>query len=129
MVTNCDLKAEEIINQYANLWQVEEAFRVTKTDLKIRPVYHWKPERIKAHVLICFLAYSLGKNLKYRIKLKSKELMSEAVIRENLNKIQMSILRDIETNSRYAIPSRITNEGKKIYNSLNLQYSEIPFKL
>ena len=40
VITNaCELSNEEVINQYCNLWQVEEAFRVTKHDLKVRPVF------------------------------------------------------------------------------------------
>ena len=46
---------------YNNLWQVEESFRITKHDLKIRPIYHWSPKRVKAHLAISFTAYMLTK--------------------------------------------------------------------
>jgi len=55
VVTNAkDLSNQEILNQYNSLWQVEEAFRVTKHDLKVRPIYHFKPQRVKAHLAISF---------------------------------------------------------------------------
>ena len=45
VTNNTTLSNEELIHQYSNLWQVEESFRITKHDLKIRPIYHWKPSR------------------------------------------------------------------------------------
>jgi transposase len=50
------LKADEIIKQYHNLWKVEKAFRMSKSDLKERPIYHQHPSRIKSHLLICFVS-------------------------------------------------------------------------
>ena len=53
IITNArELSDEEVLNQYCNLWQVEEAFRVTKHDLKVRPIFHWKPRRVEAHIAI-----------------------------------------------------------------------------
>lgn len=49
-----DLPANEISRQYRNLWQVEKAFRMSKNDLKERPVYHQKQTRISSHLLLCF---------------------------------------------------------------------------
>ena len=50
------LPAQEVISQYHGLWQVEESFRITKHGLRIRPVYHWTPQRLKAHIAICYYA-------------------------------------------------------------------------
>jgi hypothetical protein len=50
--------AEETVSTYKSLSQVERAFRSMKTtDLKVRPIYHWKDDRIRAHVFLCMLAY------------------------------------------------------------------------
>jgi transposase len=62
-VTNSKLEAEKIIENYNQLWQIEKAFRVTKTDLKIRPVYHRLPRRIEAHICLNFVAYKVYKEL------------------------------------------------------------------
>ena len=50
--------AVEFIAKYRELWQIEDCFRTTKHDLKIRPMYHWKDRRIEAHLMICFMAFS-----------------------------------------------------------------------
>ncbi len=51
------LSKEEIIDNYNHLWKIEKAFRIAKTDLKIRPVYHQLQRRIEAHICIAFVAY------------------------------------------------------------------------
>jgi hypothetical protein len=50
-----DASDAEILGQYRELWKIEDAFRVTKTDLETRPVYVWTPKHVEAHFLICFL--------------------------------------------------------------------------
>ena len=57
-VLSAQLSAEQTVAAYKDLSQVEWAFRSLKTvDLQIRPIYHWKDERIRAHVFLCMLAY------------------------------------------------------------------------
>lgn len=53
------LSAEDVALGYKQLMEVERAFRTLKTTLELRPIYHRKDERIKAHVIICFLALVL----------------------------------------------------------------------
>lgn len=62
-VTNTKLKPQEIIANYGNLWQIEKAFRMSKTDLRIRPIYHRLRKRIEAHICISFTAYAVYKEL------------------------------------------------------------------
>lgn len=62
-VTNTNLKPEEIIENYKHLWQIEKAFRISKTDLKVRPIYHFRKRRIEAHICIAFVAYTIWKEL------------------------------------------------------------------
>lgn len=54
---------EELWQAYTQLTQVEEAFRIHKTELELRPVYHQTADRVRAHILVCFLAYVLWKTL------------------------------------------------------------------
>ena len=49
------LTVEEALSRYRDLWRVEEAFRVVKSTLKTRPIFHWVPHRIRSHLLICFI--------------------------------------------------------------------------
>ena len=51
-LTNTTLTKEAIIEHYSQLWQIEKTFRITKTDLSIRPVYHYKKSRIEAHICL-----------------------------------------------------------------------------
>ena len=54
---------EELWRTYVQLTDAEEAFRVHKSDLSIRPIWHQKADRTRAHILVCFLAYVLWKTL------------------------------------------------------------------
>jgi transposase len=67
-VTNTHLPRKEIIGQYSQLWQVEKAFRISKTDLRIRPIYHRLKNRIEAHICVCFAAYTIYKELERLLK-------------------------------------------------------------
>jgi len=62
-LTNSNLPSKIIIENYKNLWHIEKAFRISKTDLKIRPIYHRIRERIEAHICISFSAYTIYKEL------------------------------------------------------------------
>lgn len=61
--TNTSLPAQVVISNYSNLWQIEKAFRMSKSDLEIRPIYHFTKRRIEAHISISFVAYSIYKEL------------------------------------------------------------------
>jgi len=58
-----DWTAEELWKAYIQLTEAEAAFRITKSDLSIRPIWHQREERVQAHVLVCFLAYVVWKTL------------------------------------------------------------------
>lgn len=110
--TNSNLSGEEILNKYNDLWKVEDAFRITKHDLAVRLVFHWKPRRIKAHIAICFAVYSLVKNMQHQVRLQYKNL-SIKKIRQILIRVQTSILFDKQKRIRYGLPSKISKETTK----------------
>jgi transposase len=58
-----DWKAGDLWEAYIQLTQAEAAFRIQKNDLRIRPIWHQKEERVQAHILVCFLAFVLWKML------------------------------------------------------------------
>ncbi len=62
-LTNSKLPAATVLEHYQNLWQIEKAFRISKTDLQIRPIYHRLRHRIEAHICVCFTAYTIYKEL------------------------------------------------------------------
>jgi len=62
-LTNTQLETEKVVESYSHLWRIEKAFRISKTDLRIRPIYHYRKRRIEAHLCIAFVAYSIYKEL------------------------------------------------------------------
>lgn len=54
-ITNASLNPQEVIDQYRQLWQIEKVFRISKTDLKVCPIYHRKASRIETHLLIVYI--------------------------------------------------------------------------
>ena len=58
-----DSDAATLWKRYIQLTEAEWAFRITKDELEIRPVWHQKEDRVKAHILVCFLAYAMWKTL------------------------------------------------------------------
>jgi len=125
ITNNTTLSNEELIHQYTNLWQVEESFRITKHDLKIRPIYHWKPSRVKAHLAISFMAYALVRHLEYRVRLQYKKL-SPQKIRNILLSMQSSILYDTATNRKFSMPSKVSQDAKKIYKLMEVNVKTKP---
>lgn len=61
--TNSSLSPKNVIENYRHLWQIEKAFRISKTDLRVRPVHHYRRRRIEAHICVAFVAYTLYKEL------------------------------------------------------------------
>ena len=58
-----DWSPAELWRTYVQLYQAEAAFRIHKSELSIRPIWHQKAERVQAHILVCFLAFCLWKTL------------------------------------------------------------------
>lgn len=81
-MTNTNLSRNEVIGNYSQLWQVEKAFRISKTDLRIRPIYHRLKERIQAHICICFTAYAIYKELERLLKVNKIDLSAEKAIEQ-----------------------------------------------
>ncbi|HKB87283.1 MAG TPA: IS1634 family transposase [Ignavibacteriaceae bacterium] len=73
-IAESDLSNEEVIARYHNLWRVEQSFRMSKTDLETRPIFHYKEEAIRAHVLICFVALIIEKYLELSTNLSIRKI-------------------------------------------------------
>jgi len=81
-VTNTKLTKNKVIGNYQQLWRIEKAFRISKTDLKIRPIYHRLKNRIEAHICICFAAYTVYKELERIISKNKLNISPEKAIAE-----------------------------------------------
>ena len=98
-ITNTKLPAKKLIEKYRQLWQIEKAFRISKTDLRVRPIFHYVRRRIEAHICICFVAYAVWKELEYLLTKKG---------------ISMSVTRAAElTHNMYAIEYTLPGENEK----------------
>lgn len=69
-----ELSNEKIIEYYHDLWRVEQSFRMSKTDLQARPVFHRKEDAIKSHILICFVALIIEKYLELNTNLSLRQI-------------------------------------------------------
>jgi transposase len=79
-ITNTDLPAAEVCYQYNELWIIENAFRVTKATLEMRPIFHFSPKRIQAHISICFIAFKLYKEIERKLKQNKIPLSVDKVL-------------------------------------------------
>ena len=69
-----------MIKKYGELWTIEKAFRISKSDLQIRPIYHYLKRRIEAHICISFVACKIYKELERQLKELGSPLSPEKVI-------------------------------------------------
>ncbi|MCL4386249.1 MAG: hypothetical protein M1326_08055 [Cyanobacteria bacterium] len=104
------------------------SFSIVLSDLAVRPVYHWKPDRIKAHIAICYCTCCLVKQMEYRVGLQYEKLSIE-VIRELLMHVQTSVFFDRKKKIRYAFPSSMEKDAKKIYNLLGIKRTLTPYAM
>ena len=128
-ITNSEAPAADVIANYRRLWEIEESFRITKHDLKIRPIYHYKSQRIKAHLDICFIVYTLARQLMYRYKIQQSKAKSFRALHEALSETEFSLLVHIQTKEQYALPSSLSPLAKNLYRIVGLKPSTTPYKI
>ena len=117
--------AKELLARYRRLWVIEESFRTLKHSLAVRPIYHFKPERIKAHIAVCYLAFALTRHAQQRIKL-AQQAMSVEQIRQALHGVQASILEHKTTKAKYRLPSAFGHDAIRIYKAFGLKRDLAP---
>lgn len=79
-LTNTDIPASEVYAAYHNLWHVERAFRISKSKIEIRPIFHFTRRRIEAHVCICFVALKVYKELERLLKMADINMSVDKVL-------------------------------------------------
>ncbi len=116
-----NLSIDEIIDAYHNLWRVEESFRIMKSTMKLRPIFHWTPKRIEGHFVVCFIAFLLCRELELRLRKnkKTKDMeISVEKIREALNSCEVS---EIKVEERpYFLRSNHKELASKIFGILKI---------
>ena len=120
-VTNCKLTAAEIMDNYINLWHIEKAFRMSKTDLKIRPIYHRLKRRIEAHICLSFVAYAIYKELERILKLEKFELSVEKAAEITHNIYQLKIVLPQSLQSKI-ITLKMDEQQQKLIDIVNRNF-------
>jgi hypothetical protein len=112
-------EADIILSRYRRLWKIEECFRINKHTLSMRPIYHFKPERIKSHIALCYMAFSILRRMEYTVSLKSK--LSPDVLIDELMHVESSYLRHKPTGTLYRMPGKFSHNASKIYHAFNIK--------
>ena len=114
-----ELSSEEIISKYSDLWQVEKAFKVSKSDLQIRPIYHFKRERIKAHVLIVFMSLVVSRLTELKLKQKGITVKRLVELLENDSLIE---IHNPKTGEKILRRTPLSDTLKEIYSILKISW-------
>jgi len=103
-----------IIERYHELYKIEQAFRVSKSDLQTRPIFHYKEEPIKLHLLICFMALVVSKHIELQTKFSIRKFIHEC------KKITDARLKNQITGKEFRIRASITPIIGEILKKLDL---------
>ena len=123
IVTNIhDKHAKELLAKYHSLWHIEEAFRINKHNLKMRPIYHWTMERIESHVALCYMAFAVLKLIQYKVELTQIRYSVQDVL-DVMVSVQSSIHIHKKTGDRYRLPSSMSHNASYVYKAFNIQRS------
>lgn len=120
-VSNSELKANQIIDNYKHLWHIEKAFRISKTDLQIRPVYHRLRHRIEGHLCIAFTAYSIYKELERVLYREKSEISITRAADLTHNMYQMNVILP-ESMQHKSILLNMDEEQAKLYQIILKNY-------
>ena len=103
-----------IINRYHELYKIEQAFRISKSDLRKRPIFHHKEEPIKLHLLICFMALLVSKHIELQTNRSIRNFIHEC------KKITDARLINKLTGKELRIRAKLNPEIIEILQKLNL---------
>lgn len=79
-LTNTNISVDDVYAAYHNLWHAERAFRISKSKIEVRPMFHFTRRRIEAHVCICFVALKVYKELERLLKLSGINMSVDKVL-------------------------------------------------
>ncbi len=114
-----NLDATAVIEAYHQLWKIEESFRVLKSTMQTRPIFHWTPKRIKGHFVVCFMAFVLERALESKLKANKIEASPET-IKEAIQSMEVSEI--LFRGERYYLKSNHLPLASKILNVLRIKH-------
>src|SRR6266567_4434756 len=107
-----------VLSHYKNLLEVEDAFCHLKDYLRVRPVFHWRPDRVRNHVRICFLAYWLSAKLERQWRQKEQTIEVHNLLRQ-LQAIRLGRL-EVQGKPFKTMVSQVPKDLNEILNKLGL---------
>jgi transposase len=113
------LSVQQALARYRDLWHVEEAFRIAKSTLKTRPIFHWSSRRIKTHILLCFINLFLERYLEQLLVINKIPLTPDR-IRYALSLVHTIIFKDESSNKGGEMQSELTPDAEKIFKVLDI---------
>ncbi len=114
IATTTDLPINELIDKYADLFEVEHAFRTLKSQLEIRPVFHWTNKRIEGHIAMSFIAYTFLNYLRNTTKMQYNQIV------RTLDKMQMSEIKEDGEEELLYLRSNIDENQRKLQKTLKI---------
>lgn len=96
-----------MIGHYHDLYKIEQAFRIAKNDLQTRPIFHFKQEPIKLHLLICFIALEISKHIGLKTKVSIRHFITEC------KKVTDARMLNLITNKEIIIEGKKSEPVKK----------------
>ncbi|MBK7097070.1 MAG: hypothetical protein IPH58_18035 [Sphingobacteriales bacterium] len=102
-----------IIEHYHELYKIEQAFRISKSDLQTRPIFHYKEEPIKLHLLICFMALVVSKHIELQTRHSIRKFIHEC------KKITDARLKNQITDKEIRIRANLTPTAIEFLKNLN----------
>ena len=116
----------ELLRIYRQRAGIEACFRANKHDLRIRPVFHWKPDRIRAHIAICYMAYVCLQHLRHRLAARGHP-MSPDRIRRALGGLHYTILNRKYGPGKFGLPSQASADAREILRTLGMRWHTAAF--
>lgn len=118
---------QELLSMYRGLWQVEQTFRIAKSSLEIRPVFHFTTKRIKAHIALCYTSLALVRFIEFTLK-KNNHHTPFDQLHDLLSRIRIARIKDCQGNT-FDLLENAPNDAPKIYNILNIPwYKKFAYK-
>jgi transposase len=111
--TDTESPAADIVRRYKELAEIERGFKTLKSALKLRPVFHWTEERIKAHIFVCVLALQIERLMRHRLRSVS---VRRAIDRLRQIKVREMRIGDVSANDIRAS----TQEQQNLFKCLDI---------
>lgn len=112
--TTADISVQEVLEKYSDLIEVEHAFRTLKSQLEIRPMFHWTNKRIEGHIAMCFIAYTMLNYVRLTTGIQNRDIIRA------LDQMQLSEIQEKEENQTFYLRSKLTETQAKIIEKIKI---------